>query len=163
MVRSLTIMLVAGLVLGMGAPAFSQTYYYGNPYSGQQQAYGGYGSTYGQPEYQQYAQPGYGQYNQYAQPQQGTGAYQTAPGSYYQNYGQYLQQGRYGYDPGAQAYAPRGAQQYPNNYYRQQAQPNPYYGMPQTQQWESPQTTYSTTPVRRARSRSTRRTARSPD
>jgi hypothetical protein len=170
MVRSLTIILMVGVVLGIGAPAFCQTYYYGNAYQGQGRTDGAYGANYGRPGYQQYAQPQqygqnnqyaqpqqYGQYNQFAQPQPGAGAYQNAPGSYYQNYGQYTRQGAYGYNPGSQAYAPGGQQSAPNNYYgRQQAQPNPYYGVPQVQQWETPRTTSSTTRVRRARSRSRR-------
>lgn len=116
MERSLILLMILTLVLGMAGLAQSQTYY-GNAYPtqaqtyvpyGQQHGYHGYGNNYGAP--QQYSQPQY-----------------QAQSPYYGNYNEYIL-------GGANPYASYYQQQQPV----QPSQPNPYYGMPQ----QSPQQSY---------------------
>lgn len=111
MERSLILLMIITLVLGMAGAAIGQTYY-GNSYPGQAQTYLPYGQQYGQQGYgQQYGAPA-----QYAQPQY----QQYSP--YYGNYNDYVL-----------GNANPQAGYYQQTRPTQPSQPNPYYGMSQHQ------------------------------
>ncbi len=109
MERSLILLIILTLILGMAGLAHSQTYY-GNSYPTQAQTYVPYG--------QQHGYHGYG--NNHAAPQQYSQPQYQAQSPYYGNYNEYI-------SGGSNPYASYYQQQQPV----QPSQPNPYYGMPQ--------------------------------